>query len=72
MGLIHGSYEAKDGSAFLPGGASLHSMMMPHGPDKKCFDGASKAELKPIKLQDGLVSIGCSLESILWYKKYTS
>ncbi|KAJ1718524.1 hypothetical protein LPJ53_006475, partial [Coemansia erecta] len=32
MGLIHGSYEAKRGK-FLPGGASLHSTMTPHGPD---------------------------------------
>lgn len=30
-------------------------MMIPHGPDKKCFDGASKADLKPVKLQDGVV-----------------
>lgn len=40
------SYEAKKG-AFSPGGASLHSMMTPHGPDTKCFEGASNAKLKP-------------------------
>ncbi len=32
MGLIRGSYEAKQGG-FLPGGGSLHSIMTPHGPD---------------------------------------
>lgn len=46
MGLISGSYEAKEGG-FSPGGASLHSMMTPHGPDHKCFEGASNAQLTP-------------------------
>lgn len=49
MGLIYGVYEAKEGG-FRPGGASLHSMMTPHGPDKQAFDKASNAELKPVKL----------------------
>ncbi|KAJ0174742.1 hypothetical protein K1T71_009850 [Dendrolimus kikuchii] len=49
MGLILGSYEAKEGG-FLPGGASLHSMMTPHGPDEKCFKGASSCELIPQKI----------------------
>ncbi|KAH9633893.1 hypothetical protein HF086_002924 [Spodoptera exigua] len=49
MGLILGSYEAKEGG-FLPGGASLHSMMTPHGPDNKCFDAASNGELVPQKI----------------------
>ena len=52
MGLIHGSYEAKKG-AFLPGGGSLHSIMTPHGPDAKTFEGASNAELKPQRIADG-------------------
>lgn len=52
MGLILGSYEAKEGG-FLPGGASLHSMMTPHGPDDKCFNGASSAQLKPEKIAVG-------------------
>lgn len=52
MGLIKGSYEAKEGG-FLPGGASLHSMMTPHGPDYECFNGASNAELKPVKIAVG-------------------
>lgn len=33
MGVISGTYEAKDGQAFGPGCASLHSAMAPHGPD---------------------------------------
>lgn len=52
MGLIKGNYEAKE-EGFLPGGASLHSMMTPHGPDNKCFEDASKAELKPVRVADG-------------------
>lgn len=52
MGLILGNYEAKAGG-FLPGGASLHSMMTPHGPDVKCFEGASKAKLAPEKIAVG-------------------
>ncbi|RVE45437.1 hypothetical protein evm_009872 [Chilo suppressalis] len=52
MGLILGSYEAKEGG-FLPGGASLHSMMTPHGPDVQCFQGASNATLKPEKIAVG-------------------
>ena len=50
MGLIYGVYEAKPGEGFAPGGASLHSMMTPHGPDSQAFDQASTAELKPMKL----------------------
>mmetsp|Transcript_12551 Transcript_12551/g.34818 ORF Transcript_12551/g.34818 Transcript_12551/m.34818 type:complete len:519 (+) Transcript_12551:218-1774(+) len=33
MGLIVGQYDAKPNGAFLPGGASLHNCMVPHGPD---------------------------------------
>lgn len=52
MGLILGQYEAKQ-NGFNPGGATLHSMMTPHGPDKGCFEGASNAELKPEKVAVG-------------------
>ena len=45
MGLICGKYEAKE-AGFVPGGATLHSMMTPHGPDANCFDKASNADLK--------------------------
>lgn len=51
MGLILGSYEAKE-NGFQPGGASLHSIMTPHGPDAKCFQDASTAELKPARVAD--------------------
>lgn len=52
MGLIFGSYEAKEG-AFQPGGGTLHNMMIPHGPDANCFERASKDELKPGRVADG-------------------
>ena len=39
---------------FAPGGASLHSMMTPHGPDKQCFEKASNVEkLIPERVADG-------------------
>lgn len=55
MGLIYGNYEAKE-EGFKPGGASLHSMMTPHGPDVDCFNGASTAELTPVRVADGTQS----------------
>ncbi|CAD5119269.1 DgyrCDS7895 [Dimorphilus gyrociliatus] len=55
MGLILGKYEAKEGG-FLPGGASLHSMMTPHGPDSECFNKASTEDLKPVRVADGTMS----------------
>ncbi|MFO1036253.1 MAG: homogentisate 1,2-dioxygenase [Geminicoccaceae bacterium] len=51
MGLIYGQYDAKP-QGFVPGGCSLHNMMLPHGPDREAFEGASKAELKPRKLEN--------------------
>ena len=53
MGLIHGQYDAKE-EGFLPGGASLHNMMMPHGPDQQVFDKAANADLEPVKLDHTL------------------
>lgn len=50
MGLIKGVYEAKEGG-FMPGGASLHSIMTPHGPDQAAFHKATHATLQPLKLQ---------------------
>jgi homogentisate 1,2-dioxygenase len=50
MGLIHGQYDAKP-EGFVPGGFSLHNTMLPHGPDRAAFEGASTAELKPHKLE---------------------
>ncbi|XP_022916677.2 homogentisate 1,2-dioxygenase [Onthophagus taurus] len=52
MGLILGQYEAKKGG-FLPGGATLHSIMTPHGPDFKCFSEASEEALKPTRIAEG-------------------
>ncbi|KAI9505233.1 hypothetical protein GGI25_002196 [Coemansia spiralis] len=52
MGLIRGEYEAKKGG-FLPGGASLHSMMTPHGPDAKTVENATTRDLNPGRVADG-------------------
>ncbi|XP_781103.4 homogentisate 1,2-dioxygenase isoform X1 [Strongylocentrotus purpuratus] len=55
MGLIKGKYEAKE-EGFQPGGASLHSMMTPHGPDATCFENASNAPLKAERIADGTMA----------------
>lgn len=52
MGIIYGEYEAKRG-AFCPGGATLHSIMTPHGPDYNCFEMASKEPLTPTRVAEG-------------------
>lgn len=52
MGLILGKYEAKE-DGFAAGGATLHSIMTPHGPDFKCFEGASNAQLKAERIAEG-------------------
>jgi len=51
MGLIKGQYDAKE-KGFVPGGMSLHNMMLAHGPDAFGFDKATQAELKPVKLEE--------------------
>ena len=51
MGNIYGQYDAKL-TGFVPGGMSLHNMMLPHGPDKDAFEKASNAALEPHKLKD--------------------
>lgn len=53
MGLICGQYDAKE-EGFVPGGMSLHNMMLPHGPDHAGFEKASTADLKPQKLDNTL------------------
>jgi homogentisate 1,2-dioxygenase len=53
MGLVHGQYDAKP-EGFKPGGASLHNLMVPHGPDTEAFAKASTASLAPHKLSDTL------------------
>ena len=50
MGLITGQYDAK-AEGFLPGGASLHNCMSGHGPDAETYERASRAELKPQRLE---------------------
>ncbi len=51
MGLVHGAYDAK-AEGFLPGGASLHNCMTAHGPDAETWERATKAQLKPHKIED--------------------
>ncbi len=51
MGNIYGQYDAKP-QGFIPGGMSLHNMMLPHGPDGPAFEAASNADLKPQKLDN--------------------
>ena len=51
MGNIYGQYDAKP-QGFVPGGMSLHNMMLPHGPDREAFEGASNANLGPDKLDN--------------------
>jgi homogentisate 1,2-dioxygenase len=53
MGLVKGQYDAKE-EGFVPGGASLHNCMVPHGPDSDAFTKASNADLKPHKLDHTL------------------
>jgi homogentisate 1,2-dioxygenase len=51
MGLVCGAYDAK-AEGFLPGGASLHNCMSAHGPDAETWERATKAQLKPHKIED--------------------
>ncbi len=53
MGLVQGVYDAK-AEGFVPGGASLHNCMSPHGPDRATFEKATAAELTPQKVTDTL------------------
>ncbi|KAJ9149917.1 Homogentisate 1,2-dioxygenase [Pleurostoma richardsiae] len=53
MGLVCGSYDAKEGGGFRPAGASLHNIMSAHGPDADTFEKASNGELTPVKVGEG-------------------
>ena len=53
MGLITGQYDAKE-EGFVPGGISLHNMMLPHGPDAYGYSKATTTELVPVKLENTL------------------
>jgi homogentisate 1,2-dioxygenase len=57
MGLIYGEYEAKK-DGFLPGGASYHPFMTPHGPDAKTFQAASDTSKPqvPERVADGTMA----------------
>ncbi|XP_049318622.1 homogentisate 1,2-dioxygenase isoform X10 [Bactrocera dorsalis] len=72
MGLIFGKYEAKN-NGFLPGGATLHSIMTPHGPDYQCFENASRAELIPERVADNtqafMFESSLSLRITKWAEK---
>jgi homogentisate 1,2-dioxygenase len=48
MGLVYGVYDAKE-QGFVPGGASLHNCMAPHGPEAAVHRKASEAALGPVK-----------------------
>jgi homogentisate 1,2-dioxygenase len=52
MGMVYGSYDAK--VAFQPGGASLHAVMTPHGPDADTVRAATAAVLEPRLTPPGL------------------
>jgi homogentisate 1,2-dioxygenase len=51
MGLIEGVYDAKE-HGFVPGGASLHNTMSPHGPEASVFKRASTVDLQPERYSD--------------------
>ena len=61
MGLVHGVYDAK-AEGFLPGGISLHNCMSAHGPDLASWDKATKAELKPHRIENTL--------AFMWESRY--
>jgi homogentisate 1,2-dioxygenase len=51
MGNIMGKYDAKP-EGFLPGGGSLHSCMMGHGPDGDTYKKMNHGEQKPVRMSD--------------------
>ena len=51
MGLIEGTYDAKE-EGFISGGGSLHNSMSPHGPEAAVFEKASHGELKPTRYEN--------------------
>lgn len=51
MGNIKGQYDAKP-EGFQPGGGSLHSCMIAHGPDADTYNKASTMELKDARIPD--------------------
>ena len=63
MGIVYGKYDAKKDSK--AGGATLHSMMTPHGPDAATFERTSTEELKPFKMEQ--VMVRYNLTNILYH-----
>ena len=61
MGLIQGEYDARTDGGFRPGGASLHNVMVGHGPDSATHARASEMELVPQFVGEG--SMAFVLES---------
>ena len=51
MGSVQGVYEGK-ATGFVPGGASLHNRMVPHGPDVDTYRNGTTADLAPHKLDN--------------------
>ena len=51
MGNIYGVYDAKS-QGFVPGGMSLHNMMLPHGPDRAAFEHGSTEPMVPVRQKD--------------------
>ena len=56
MGLIKGSYDAKE-EGFVPGGASLHNCMSAHGPDSAVYEQAIRSHINSCvsSLQDSIM-----------------
>jgi len=61
MGLVKGVYDAK-AEGFTPGCVSIHNCMSAHGPDVATHEKASKAELRPHKIEDTL--------AFMWESRY--
>ncbi|VVC77239.1 Homogentisate 1,2-dioxygenase [Aquicella siphonis] len=53
MGLIYGTYDAKE-NGFVPGGGSLHNCMSAHGPDASAYEKAVSMPLQPEYYSDTL------------------
>lgn len=65
MGLIYGTYDAKEGG-FVPGGGSLHNCMQAHGPDRTAYQMAVDSDLAPRKIEG---SIAFMFESCWPYRQ---
>eukprot|EP00873_Tetraselmis_striata_P029994 jgi/Tetstr1/450258/TSEL_037294.t2 len=63
MGLITGEYDGKK-EGFLPGGASLHTCMTPHGPDTGTFENAIKPESDTLSRLDKTLAFMFEVDAI--------